>query len=88
MYLQANMQLTDDQTLTLINNYSITNVYKTLFIYGNVTGLNRNVNDGGDYWTWVDSNNITLRYRVVKVIDNFSTGYTEVVGVEGLAANE
>ena len=88
VFLQANMQLTDDQTLKLINNYSVTSIYKTLFIYGNVTGLNRNINNGGDYWTWLDSNNNLLRYRVVKVIDNFNTGYSEVVGVEGLTADE
>jgi hypothetical protein len=86
--LKANVQLYNNQAIKLLDGYSITNVYKRFFINADITGLNRNISSGGDYITWVNAMGVTLRYRIVMVLNQFNVGYTEVIGVESVQPNE
>jgi len=86
--LKANMQLYNNQAITLTDGYSITNIYKRFFINSNITGLNRNLSTGGDYIVWTNPTGIDLKYRIIMVLNQFNVGYTEVIGVEGLLPDE
>ena len=81
----ANMQLYNKQDLIHVDGYNKTSIYKRFFINANLTGLNRNLNTGGDYLTWTNPNtNTTLKYKIVMVKNDFNVGYTEVIGVESV----
>jgi len=74
--ITAQMQPIDSQTLQHIQNINVTKVYKRFFIqYPQLTGLNRTIEDGGDY---IFCNNIF--YKVVQVSDQFNTGWLSVIG--------
>lgn len=74
----AQIQLADNQKLEHKDYYQHNGIYKTFFLNStNLTGLNRNLGTNGDYVIW---NN--LYYRIVEVIDNFQTGWVQIVGCE------
>lgn len=87
--VKVNVQLYNNQKLRFQNNTLTTHVYKKLFIDYQTTGLNRNISSGGDFLLWLNpSKNLSLKYRVVEVLNAFpqsytgAVGYTEVIAIE------
>ena len=68
----------DDQNLLHLESFDVTKIYKRFYIQATLTGLNRPNKTGGDKITTL-SDNVT--YRIVKVLEQYNTGYTCVIGV-------
>lgn len=72
--LKANMQLMTNQQLEHVEGYNQTKVYKNFWIDNDqLTGLNRNINNGGDYIT---QNNLV--YKIIGVENNYLNGWVMV----------
>lgn len=75
---QANVQLMTNQQLEHIEGYNNTKVYKNFWINNDqLTGLNRNISNGGDYLTTGG-----LTYKVIGVENNFKTNWVLLNCVE------
>ncbi|AXH73688.1 MAG: hypothetical protein [Caudoviricetes sp.] len=78
--LLAQVELAGDQDLKFEDGINKTSVYTKFYIYTDnisgrrVTGLNRNLADGGTYIV-LDG----LNYRIVKVLENFRVGWIDVI---------
>lgn len=84
---EANMQLIDNQKLQHIQGINLTAIHKRFFINSTITGLNRNLQTGGDYITWVEPNSgKTLKYKIIDVKNQFNVGYTEVICEESIVS--
>lgn len=76
--LLAQVQLTTQQRLSMMEGISITKIYKDFRIQStDLTGLNRNIGTAGDY---IKMDN--LYYRIIAVPENFETGWVWVTGVQ------
>ncbi len=84
---EANIQLENAQNLKHLQGINLNTIYKRFFINNVLTGLNRNLANGGDYITWIEPNtNTLLKYKIIEVVAQFNVGYTEVVGAESVIA--
>ena len=76
--INANVQLASPQELRHIDGYNATKIYKKFWINNDqLTGLERNISTGGDYLIMN-----ALVYKIVQVIDNFTTGWIKIICVE------
>jgi hypothetical protein len=81
--LLAQVELASDQELKFMDGINKTTVYRKFYIYTDnisgrrVTGLNRNLADGGTYVV-LDG----LNHRIVKVLENFRVGWISVIAAE------
>lgn len=74
----AQMQLTKQQDLVLIDGVDLTKVYRDFRLQSlTLTGLNRNLQTGGDYVQWGN-----LYYRIVALPENFLSGWVWVTAQE------
>ncbi len=74
----AQMQLTKQQDLVLIDGVDLTKVFRDFRLQSiTLTGLNRNLQSGGDYIQWGN-----LYYRIVALPENFLSGWEWVTGEE------
>lgn len=70
-----------NQHISHHNQLNLTKIYYRFYIQSyTLTGLNRNLSEGGDYIE-MDS----LFYKIVEVRDNFRTGWVRVTGTESTA---
>ncbi len=76
--IDANVQLMTNQQLEHVDGYNQTKIYKNFWINNDqLTGLDRNINTGGDYLT---QNNLV--YKIIGVQNNYSTGWVLVNTIE------
>lgn len=76
--LLAQVELENNQNLTHLNSFNETLIYKKFYIQSySLTGLNRNINTGGDY---IEMDG--LKYKIVEVQENFKVGWVCVIGAE------
>jgi hypothetical protein len=76
--LLAQVELTSQQRLSLMEGISITKIYKDFRLQStDLTGLNRNISTAGDY---IKMDN--LYYRIIALPENFETGWVWVTGVQ------
>lgn len=81
---QARIQLENTQKLQHIQGLDLTKIYKRFYLNANVlTGLNRNINSGGDYIYYNG-----LYYKIIEVKYNFETGWFAVIGCESAQLGE
>lgn len=79
----AQVQLETNQDLVHRDQYQNTEIKKRFYINSKtLSGLNRNLDEGGDYIYMVKFN---LYYKISEVKQNFETGYVCVVGIETTA---
>ena len=82
--LNANIQLVDKQKLQHKDYYNATTIYKAFWInLDTITGLNRNISSGGDYFLFN-----SLKYKVVGIENEFQTNWICVICAQGVAGNE
>jgi hypothetical protein len=76
--LLAQVQLENSQKMVHMDATAMTKIYKRFYIQSfTLTGLNRNINTGGDYIVMDDK-----YYKIVELPANFRTGWVCVIGVE------
>lgn len=67
-----------DQQLLHLVSFDVTKIYKRFYIQAVLTGLNRPMETGGDTITTLSDG---VKYRIVKMLEQYHTGYTCVIGV-------
>lgn len=78
--LNVNIQLVDKQKLIQIDNYNRTTIYKAFWINNDqISGLNRNINTGGDYFEYQG-----LKYKIVGIENNFANGWICIYCAQGV----
>lgn len=82
--LDANIQLVDKQKLKHHSYYQETTIYKAFWInLDTITGLNRNIGTGGDYFI-----HNGFKYKIVGVENEFNTGWILVICAQGVTTDE
>jgi hypothetical protein len=80
--LLSQIELASNQRLQHKDYFNQNTIYKIFYIQSSIlTGLNRNISTAGDY---IIINSSGLYYKIVEVIENFNTGWVQVVGAETL----
>lgn len=75
----ANIQLVDKQKLIHKDYYNSTTIYKGFWInLDTMSGLNRNLSTGGDYFVYSG-----LKYKIVGIENEFQTSWMYVICAQG-----
>lgn len=76
--VQAQIQPMPSQDIQFINNYNSSSIYKTMYLNGNWTGLNRVLGTGGDVIEWDNK-----KWYVTSVPEDYSptVGWTKIIVV-------
>lgn len=80
----ANIQLVDKQKLIHKDYYNSTTIYKGFWInLDTMSGLNRNLSTGGDYFIYNG-----LKYKIVGVENEFQTNWMYVICAQGVIGSD
>lgn len=76
IYTKAQIEVENERNLQHENAVNYTENQLRFYINTNIlTGLNRSLNDGGDFIVYKD-----YRYKIIAVPEQFGTGWTRVTG--------